>query len=879
MIKQSLSGPWELAVIDRSCPKNEKYDHRITLPATLASVTSLPAQAEIADGRLTQTRPFIGKVIYRKECFLGRAGAAVITLERTRNSRLWFDDTEVGSCDALSAPHRYVLGDVAEGKHRIAIMVSNDSYAVPGGHLTGDDTQGNWNGILGDVSVTAGDCLLLDETIVPDFEKHTLLFSARIAGKCSFMAFSVDGGSERVFTPGKGKIDAAVPLGEDLTLWDEFSPFLHTLSCRTDRDTFIYRFGLRRLSHSGRRLMVNGQETFLRGKHEALVFPDRDGLPMDAASWEKYLRTVASYGFNHIRCHTCCPPEAAFECADRLGLYMEPELPFWGTVKGPEDEGYDEKVNDFLYREGLRILTEYSRHPSFVMFSLGNELWGNKRVIRHMLSEYKKRFPHVLFTAGSNNFQFMPDILPEEDVFVGVRLGRERLFRGSYAMCDSPQGIVQTTEPESVSDYDRAIVPAEALPGSEEGSRSVMIQFGTGVRTVSADNGRQIIPRIPVIAHEVGQYAFYPDFDEIRLYTGTLKPFNLARLAENVKKAGLWPDRKRFFVSAGRLAVDCYRREIETLHRTGELSGFQLLDLQDYPGQGTALVGILNALMVSKGLISAEEWRHFCSDTVILAGFERFVFWSGESPSFTLRVSRYGHRSVTHRVRCRLIRDQTVLFETAVDVPASENRLSAPIRIPCPPVRTGSACRVVMEAALEDGSRQEWPLWFFPRRKLSITPDGIRSEFGFLPFYSDPGKAPFSRSVLIPSADGQLHCEYSSDFWSYRMFSAISRSMGKPEPTGTMGLCVDPDDPLLEGFPTDVYTTPVWYPILSCAHARPMTDTAAPVQMIDNPERCLRLGVIYRQDGFVCMTPRLWEKSAFPAVNGFAWSLSRSILS
>ena len=111
------------------------------------------------------------------------------------------------------------------------------------------------------------------------------------------------------------------------------------------------------------------------------------------------------------------------------------------------------------------------------------------------------------------------------------------------------------------------------------------------------------------------------------------------------------------------------------------------------------------------------------------------------------------------------------------------------------------------------------------------------------------------------------------------MFSAISRSMGKPEPTGTMGLCVDPDDPLLEGFPTDVYTTPVWYPILSCAHARPMTDTAAPVQMIDNPERCLLLGVIYRQDGFVCMTPRLWEKSAFPAVNGFAWSLSRSILS
>ena len=878
MKTQNLSGNWDLAVIGQSRSETAEYAHIISLPATLASVASLSAEPEEAAGRLSQTRPFVGKAMFRRECFLEEAESAYITLERTRNSRLWFDNTEVGSCDSLSSPHRYALGRIAEGMHRIEIMISNDCYAVPGGHLTGDDTQGNWNGILGDIRITSGDCLLLDETIIPDAKNRTLRFSARVLGKCTFAAFSVDDGPEQVFPPEEGKIDVSVSLDAGLFLWDEFNPSLHTLSCRTDKDSFRYRFGLRTLSHSGRRLMINGQETFLRGKHEALVFPNHDGLPTDADSWEAYLRTVASYGFNHIRCHTCCPPEAAFECADRLGLYMEPELPFWGTVKGPGDEGYDETVNDFLFREGLRILTEYSRHPSFVLFSLGNELWGNKDVLRQMLSEYKKRFPHIMFTAGSNSFQFMPDILPEEDVFVGVRLGRDRLFRGSYAMCDSPQGIVQTTEPESVSDYDRAIVPANDLPGREEEGRSVMIQYGTGVKTVSAEKGRQIVPEIPVVAHEVGQYTFYPDFDEIGLYTGTLKPYNLARLAENVKKAGLWPDRKRFFESAGRLAVDCYRREIETLHRTGELSGFQLLDLQDYPGQGTALVGILNALMISKGLISAGEWRRFCSDTVILAGFERFVFYSGESPSFILRLSRYGKRNVTHTARCRLCLDQTVLFETSVTVPASQTRLSAPVRISCPPVFTDNAHMALMEISLEDGAYQEWPLWFFPRRNLRITPDGIRSEFGFLPFYRRPADASSRRSVLVPDAEGSLPCEYSSDFWCYRMFSAISRSMGKPEPTGTMGLCVNPADPLLEGFPADVYTTPVWYPVLSCAHARQMTDADAPVQMIDNPERCLRLGVLYRQDGFVCLTSRLWENSAAPAVNGLAWSLSRAIL-
>ena len=173
---------------------------------------------------------------------------------------------------------------------------------------------------------------------------------------------------------------------------------------------------------------------------------------------------------------------------------------------------------------------------------------------------------------------------------------------------------------------------------------------------------------------------------------------------------------------------------------------------------------------------------------------------------------------------------------------------------------------------------QEWPLWFFPRRSVTVTPDGIRSEFGFLPFYNEAGKAPSSRSVLIPGAEGSLPCEYSSDFWCYRMFSAISRSMGKPEPTGTMGLCIDPSDPLLGGFPTDVYTTPVWYPVLSCAHARQISDENAPVQMIDNPERALRLGILYRQDGEVCLTSRLWEAPEDPSVRLLARSVTAGIL-
>ncbi len=874
-----LNGPWKVDPIPSEEGQGDEGGLELGLPATLGALP-FPLRAAVPrDGQLTQIRPYVGKALFTKECFLGDADTAVITLERTRNTRLWFDDTMVGSCDSLSVPHRYVLGRIKKGMHRIRILVSNDDLAVPGGHLTSDDTQTNWNGILGEIGISCGRCILIGKEIIPDTAAGTLLFRARFAGLCSEASVSIDGGTSTPVIPGEGSLEAVLPLEGSPALWDEFSPALHTLECRMDRETFSFRFGIRRFSSEGRILKVNGQETFLRGRHEALVFPNRDGLPTDRDFWHRYLSVIASYGLNHIRCHTCCPPEAAFVCADEIGMYIEPELPFWGTVRGPEDEGYDPKINVFLFREGLRILSEYGSHPSFILFSLGNELWGSKKVLREMLTEYKKRFPHILFTAGSNNFQFAPDILPEEDVFVGVRLGEHRLFRGSYAMCDSPQGIVQTTEPESASNYDRAVCPDLPVPSGARSLRTVRIQYGTGVKTVEAGDAEEIVPQIPVIAHEVGQYTFYPDFDEIGKYTGTLRPMNLERMAERIRAAGLWPDRRRFFSSAGKLAADCYRREIETLLRSSEISGFQLLDLQDYPGQGTALVGILNALMENKGIITPSEWKRFCSDEVILAEFPRFVYYSGESPSFVLRLSLYGPRKGTHRARCRLLDGGDIIFEKNVDLRASCRRLSLPAEVSVPPVEVKAAVKLLAEIALDDGAFQTWPLWFFPKRRIDISHAGIRSEYGFLPFrHEDGNAAPRGPHITGPPASGSIPCAYSSDFWCYPMFRSISRSMGKPEPAGTMGLCIDPEDPLLRGFPADDYTTPVWYRILACAHAQEIDDRKAPVQMIDNTERCRRLGILYRREGRVFLTARLWEDADAPAVNGLAHSLSRAIL-
>ena len=119
---------------------------------------------------------------------------------------------------------------------------------------------------------------------------------------------------------------------------------------------------------------------------------------MKVEDWVSVFKIAKSYGINHYRFHTCCPPEAAFVAADFMGIYLEPELPFWGTISSPEEEGYQEAEQDFLTDEAMRILDAFGNHPSFVMFSMGNELWGNAKHIGSLMAKIQQHDHRPLFT-------------------------------------------------------------------------------------------------------------------------------------------------------------------------------------------------------------------------------------------------------------------------------------------------------------------------------------------------------------------------------------------------------------------------------------------------------------------------------------------------
>lgn len=880
MMKIDLSGQWQVKLdAEKQETMPQAYPETMMLPGTTSAAgLGMPNPAK-ETGCLTDAYRFEGAAWFMRTFTAGNwtGEQTMLTLERTRKTTVYLDGRPIGHQESLCTPHRYFLPPVHAGEHTLVIRVDNTDYPTRGGHLTSPDTQSNWNGITGEISLTVAHTLLTDLTVCPDLRRGCLRVHGHIIGAPDGVAGIVlPGQMEHLLPYRRGVLDGECPLKGNEAFWDEAHPEIHTISIDLDGDVYETTFGLRDVRTIGRRLLINGRETFLRGKVDNLLYPKTGYTPTDVASWMTILGIAKEYGINHYRYHTACPPDAAFTAADLLGVYMAPELPFWGTVAEEGEEGYDERERDFLFQEGFRILREYGHHPSFLWLSLGNELWGSKDVLNRMMRAYREADDTKLYSSGANNYQFVPDVLDEENVFVGVRLGRERLIRGSYAMCDAPQGIVQMTAPESASNYDASIVP-ETLGQSGEAGK-VQIQYGTGVKEVDAQSADALIPDVPVISHEVGQYVFYPDFSEIPHYTGPLKPRNIEAMRENLERAGLYGEHEAFFRQTGHLAVDCYKREIETLLRSREVSGFQLLDLQDYTGQGTALVGVLNAMMENKGLISAEEWREFCAGTVVLGEFASFTGMMGEDIRFDVQISECDPEKQHTCIRCTLMDGERELYACDVTPGARQGRLTDAVSVTFPAECYRDAMQeritgLTVVLTLADGTRNHYQIWLIPPIDIRITREGIEKDGRMVAFVSAEEKAD-GAAIVVPSAEGQLPAEYCTDFWCYPMFRSISESMGKPVPVGTMGLSIDTASPLLKRFAQEDYTTPVWYAILQTAHVQRLpADIHPAVQMIDNTERCARLGILYQQDGLWYLTARLWEKPDDPAVRALAWSL------
>lgn len=839
----SLAGRWQFSLSEPPPPLPQAPLPVLALSDTIDLPGTTETNRKGADNpareveRLTRIRHFDGPAWYQRTIRIPDAWQGMqvrLFLERTKFTAVWLDGRPVGTQALYCVPQVYDLGCLAPGEHALTLMVDNhlDRRPVPcwDAHQYSDNTQTNWNGILGRIELQALQQLHIEDVQVhpnvPDRAAMACVTIANSSGRAipgtlalAAVSWNHDGPAHipppvRVAFCADGaltKIEVLYPLGKDARLWDEFDPTLYKLTVsmlsQPAADCHAVDFGLREFGQSGGQFVINGRTTFLRGKHDGCVFPLTGHPPMDVDGWMKYLSACQEYGINHIRCHTWTPPEAALTAADRLGVYFQPELPFWGEFK--------QSVYDGLMPEAERILRDYGNHPSFVMMTLGNELIGDRALMERMVRALRALDPRRLYACGSNNHHADPRLSPSDDFWATMytRLpdGGDRLpVRGSFFDGDGA-GIIQNASPDTRRDY-RA-----SLAG---------------------------IP-VPVVGHEVAQYSMYPDLREIPKYTGVVAARNFEIFRERLSAAGMLDQADDFMRASGILSSLCYREEIEMALRTPGFGGFQLLDLQDFPGQGTAIVGILNALMDSKGLITPDAWRRFCSPVVPLARFDKFTWTTAETFTADVEIAHYGEKDLAGATLAWTLRADDGLAVARGELPATTLRQGGlrplgAITIPLSDIPAPQ--RATLELRLHGtAAANAYPIWVYPAQPAPRMPSSVMLSRSFNGA-AQRSLAQGGRVLLIPesgSVSTTVGGGFTPDFWCWKFGN-------KP---GTTGLLCQPHHPALARFPTEFHSNWQWFHL--AMNSQPVTLNETPpdyrptVQVIDNIHRNHKLGLIF----------------------------------
>lgn len=844
-----LSGTWQFSADAANVGVTEDwykatFKESLELPGTMDLAEKGQAVTKVKINQLNRRFTYEGPAWYKREVTIPddwKGKCIRLSMERTKQTMVWVDNRYVGENNLLSAPQTYDLSTyLTPGKHTITLRVNNDLRLTPFGniHLYSDDTQTNWNGVIGSLYLEASSATYIqDVRIKPDFDNQRIQVKVAVVNPPSegTMSVKVDlvkrlGALKVNVMPVTYKVkpDTLITLLYDMNghmqQWDDFRQPLFdltvTLTDNTDRfeDNLTTRFGLRSFKAVGTQFAINNRITFLRGKNDACVFPMTGHVPMDEESWTELFKTAKEWGINHYRFHSWCPPEAAFNAADKAGLFLQVELPFWGQLK----EG---SVYQHLLAEGQALLRAYGNHPSFVLFSMGNELGGDLAVATRLMNALKRFDNRPLYTQGTNANIGYTGPVTGADFHVAARTpsnGDDPIthVRLSQAFADSKGGGLLNTIPPSTQ-----------------------LRFSNAVSATP----------VPLMGHEVGQYQVYPDFDEINQYKGVLRASNLMYYKNKLEKAGMLDLNKRFQQASGALSVLCYRAEIEAALKTPGLAGFQLLDLQDYPGQGTALVGMLDAFMNSKGLIESEDWRNFCSDVVPMLSFDKYCWTTNETFEATVEVANYANKTIHNALKWVLSDEKgSVLKSGALSKTAlKQGQLTkvGALRIPLGGLK--KPAKLVLTVSIDSTTyKNTYPIWVYPAsitlntRSVFVSSLLNKAVMNQLEAGGNVLLMPNATSLLGTSVDGM----FTPDFWNYGMFKSISISNGAPVSPGTMGLLMDPSHPLFAQFPTDFHTNWQWWHL--CKESRAwnissLDSTYRPiVQVIDNMERVNKFAMI-----------------------------------
>lgn len=844
-----LKGEWQFALDSANKGIAEKWysrqlDDRLNLPGTTDLNKKGFLNKDSTTMHYSRVYKYEGPAWYQRKLTIPKHFKNKhirLFLERTKSTQIWIDQTLIGGSTILQSPQEFDLSKyLSPGDHVITIRVDNNLKLTPYGnvHIYSDDAQTNWNGIIGKLFLEASSRTFINDLqVIPDIDHKKFDVKLNIHNPEALKHLTVelllektqDGNTVQLKTKrfkqaSAGKLSLSYSFEEEPELWDEYNRRLYkltaVLSAGKVKDALSATFSMRKFSAKGTQFSINDRITFLRGKHDAAVFPLTGHPPMDVEGWLKVFNVAKTYGINHYRFHSWSPPEAAFTAADQLGIYLQVELPFWGGLD-------TDTLATALRAEGMAMLRHFANHPSFVMFSHGNEIWaGHDRVEQNILA-FKAYDPRPLYTMGSNvNIGYHP-LQQSSDFFVGSRTGSKgdtilTHTRMTHAFADSKQGArLNSLLPSTDFDY--------SYPVSEL--------------------------NVPIVSHEIGQYQIYPDYREIQKYTGVVEARNLEAFRNRLKKAGMLDQNLAFQQASGKWAAICYKAEMEAAFRTKGFGGFQLLDLQDFPGQGTALVGILDAFMDSKHVISEADWRMSINDVVLLAAFPKYVWTNAEQFKAKIEVANYSDKDLEQAIIWKLMKSNGEAFAMSIleGLVVKQGGLTAVKDISIPLGSIKQAEQVFLEISMENSNyKNVYPLWVYPasagvveEKSINVVTKLDENVFKQLQRGAKVLLFPQSEDVKDHAVPGL----FPPEFWNWGMFKGISENAKKPVSPGTLGLLMNPTHPLFASFPTNSHTNWQWFSIIKASNPLILNKTdhsyRPVVQVIDNLERNNKLGLIF----------------------------------
>ncbi len=825
----SLAGKWEVKLDSANVGKQNNWSkgfsgQQIKFPGTLDDA-KIGKKVDLDTSKLNKAvllslarmHRYVGVAWYKKQIDLKTNMEDVeLFLERVIwKTECWIDGNYVGGAESLSAAHQFNLGNLKAGKHTIILKIDNtkqyDISFNDFAHAYTDGTQIIWNGVIGKIRLDgANQHRFSNFQLYPDVTQKSITVNFSVNDISKYPSAKI---SYKIFD--KKKLIAVKVFDiqtkdhntitnklnvNDAKLWDEFNPNLYRLTAELldSRAKVIASrtssFAFRKLGNKNGHLTLNNKRIFLRGTLDCNIYPINGYPPMDKAGWTKVFKVVKDYGLNHIRYHSWCPPEAAFEVADSLGMYLQVELPLWSLKVGK-----DKATTKFLEDEVQKIMISYGNHPSCCFFSMGNELEGDFDWLNNMVAKLKKKDNRRLYTATTFTFQKGHGLAPEpNDDFFVTQYTKKGWIRG--------QGVFNAEVPNFDKDYQ--------------------------------DNASGL--NVPLISHEIGQYSVFPNLKEIDKYKGVLDPLNLKAIRHDMQKKGLIALADSFKLASGKFAALLYREEIERALKTDAFSGFQLLDLHDFPGQSTALVGLLDAFWESKGLISPKEFRMFSSEVVPLLKYKKASYLNDEHFLADIMVANFGQKALNGNVLWKVKDQQDKILFSGKNVLGNVGIGTSTVgKVNVDLSEVKQAAQLVFSVEIENTVYQNsWDFWVYPNSQPRMNSSVVFTTSKQVAYAAlELGKT----VVLNPDTANinGIPGRFTSVFWSPVHF---------PNQPGSMGILCNPKHPTFAQFPTTFYSNWQWWGLITNSKSLVLDDLSQQLQpivrVIDNFNKNRKLGTL-----------------------------------